>query len=92
MPAIPLTPVQAAQMADDWLALRPLWDEVAEPDRAAAMAYFQLPETTLFNADRAQLVAAYEGSDTDFSALLQSDGGDFITQEDGSLILIGSSN
>lgn len=49
-------------MADDWLALRALWDEVAEPDRAAALAYFQLPPPVLFDFDRADLVDAYQWS------------------------------
>lgn len=50
----------AVQMASDWLALRALWDEVAEADRAAVLAYFRLPENDLMNFDLTQLVVAYE--------------------------------
>jgi len=51
---------QANLLASDWFALRAVWADVPEADRAAALAYFLLPEADLMSFTREQLVAAYE--------------------------------
>lgn len=54
-----MLPTLASQMADEWLALRAVWDQVPPADRDAALTYFRLPEPDLTSFTREQLLAAY---------------------------------